>query len=226
MKALLPTNFRVTIAAVAVFVGLIQSSQASGPDLYVSDNLTGSIYELKPDASRLTFASGLERPTGLAFDSSGDLFVSESDTGIIYKYDPFGVQSVFATGLTRPFGLTFDTLGNLFVVDFGTANFFNPDGTIYKFTPTGTKSTFVTGLYAPVGLVFSPTGDLFVSDFGADRIYEFNPLGIETLFATAPRPAGLAFDSAGNLFAATDGQPSGSRTITKFNSLGMGTVFA
>ena len=224
MKALLLTNLRITIAAVAVFVGLIQSSQAAGPDLYVTDNF-GSVFEFAPDGSRITFATGLDRPTGLAFDSSGDLFVSESDTGIIYKYDSFGVQSVFATGLTRPFGLTFDTLGNLFVADFGTANFINPDGAIYKFTATGTRSTFASGLLAPVDLAFSPTGDLFVADFGRGSIYEFNPLGVETLFANVPRPEGLAFDAAGDLFA-TIGQANGSRTITKFNAAGMGTLFA
>ena len=47
------------------------------------------------------FASGLVRPEGLAFDSSGNLYVVESP-GDIIKYDPTGNHSVFASGLLYP----------------------------------------------------------------------------------------------------------------------------
>ena len=43
----------------------------------------GSIYEYTPDGVRSTFASGLNQPRGLAFNSAGDLFVAENGSGNI-----------------------------------------------------------------------------------------------------------------------------------------------
>ena len=58
----------------------------------------------------------------------------------------------------------------------------------------------------------------------ANEIDEFTPGGVKSVFATAGLncPIGLAFDSAGDLYAAnnTDG------TIEKFTPDGHGTVFA
>ena len=39
----------------------------------------GNIYKITPAGLRTTFASGLDRPTGLAFDSAGNLFVTTGD---------------------------------------------------------------------------------------------------------------------------------------------------
>ena len=62
----------------------------------------------------------------------------------------------------------------------------------------------------PIGANANP-GDMYVSDNGA--IYQYTPSGVPTVFASSLNfPRGLAFDKAGNLFAAI----SGNGTIVKF----------
>lgn len=192
-------------------------------DLYVSDNV-GTIFEFN-NGNRFTFATGLQRPTGIAFDPAGNLYVSESDTGIIYKFDVNGNRSIFASGLARPFGLTFDEVGNLYVADFG--NSATPGfGAIVRFTPSGTASTFASGLYTPTDLAFDSGGNLFVSDYLAGIVYRFTSGGVGNPFATGlGRPFGLAIDATDNVFVA-NGQANGSRMITKFNQAGLGVLFA
>ena len=87
-------------------------------DLFESDSNSGTIYKFAPDGTRSTFTSGLNHPTGLAFDSAGNLFESDSNSGTIYKFAPDGAQSTFATGLNGPIGLAFDSAGNLFEADY------------------------------------------------------------------------------------------------------------
>ncbi len=55
-----------------------------------------------------TFATGLNNPRGLAFDSLGDLYVTEAlKDGDILRFTPGGAESVFASGINRPVFLTF-----------------------------------------------------------------------------------------------------------------------
>jgi DNA-binding beta-propeller fold protein YncE len=76
---------------------------------------------------------------------------------------------------------------------------------------------------------------------GEGTIEEFNSSGVGTLFASFgalyegyplwPEPTGLAFNSAGNLFVATEFNPTQYRmysqyTIEEFNSSGVGTLVA
>ena len=68
-------------------------------------NGSGKIYKLTPNGVRTTFASGLDDPTALAFDSAGNLFVANVSfnlSGTIYKFTPGGARSTFASGLTHP----------------------------------------------------------------------------------------------------------------------------
>ncbi|MGA9207628.1 MAG: NHL repeat-containing protein [Terriglobales bacterium] len=83
-----------------------------------------------------TTASGLDFPTGIAFDSAGNLWIGDTDNSRVLQFAPpfangmsaslaLG-QASFTTstpattqnGLSRPFGLTFDSSGNLGVADF------------------------------------------------------------------------------------------------------------
>ena len=96
---------------------------------------------------RSTFASGLNEPSGLAFNSAGDLFETDLGSGNIYEFTPGGTRSTFASGLSNPNGLAFNSAGNLFEADFASGN-------IYEFTPDGVQSTFASGLPDPAGLAF------------------------------------------------------------------------
>ena len=75
----------------------------------------------------------------------------------------------------------------------------------------------------------SSAGNLFVANSGYhsfnSTIEEFDSAGVGTVFAGYPQAngaTGLAFDNAGNLYVADNGDG----TIRKFNSSGVGTVVA
>jgi sugar lactone lactonase YvrE len=144
----------------------------------------------------------------------GDLFASidgapGNGVGSIYKYTPNGLQSTVATGLFRPRGLAFDSAGNLFVATniCDATAWCHP--TILKITPQGVHSTFAIipdSLFAQ-GLAIDRSDNLFLMAIAWSNdvsiIYKLTPRGARGSFGFVPgHGMGLAFDGAGNLFAA------------------------
>jgi hypothetical protein len=113
------------------------------------------IYEFSTDGVQSTFASGLDSPNELAFDSAGDLFVANGGGDNILEFtNNAGTLSTnpvtFANGLNNPWGLAFSSAGILFVGD-------NYDGYIYEYTTNDVQSTFVDGSASfSVALAFAP----------------------------------------------------------------------
>lgn len=99
-----------------------------------------------------TFATGLDDPYGLAFDTYGDLFVSNVGNSTIDEFYYYGGERVFANssnGLSDPEGLAFDNNGNLYVVNTG-------DGTIEEFYGEGyDNSIYASGLDTPSSIAIS-----------------------------------------------------------------------
>ena len=165
-----------------------------------------------------------------------DLFASiggngENGGGFVYQYTPIGVQSIFASGLSRPGGVAFDHANNLFVATntFDSISF-TFQGAILKITPDGVQSTFATlsGDVYLRALAFDSSGNLFVMAQafpgpGPSTICKFTPGGVQSTFGSIPGTGvGLAFDSAGNLFAAD----SYDKTIYEFTPDGTSSIFA
>src|SRR5208282_2898869 len=132
---------------VCVGVVLLIAASTQAQNLFEADSVSGNIYEFTPGGARSTFASGLNNPYGLAFNSAGNLFEADRGSGDIYEYTPGGVQSTFASGFGYPSGLAFDSAGNLFEADEG-------NGVINEFTPGGARSVFASGLDYPTFLAF------------------------------------------------------------------------
>jgi len=184
----------------------------------------------------VTLATGAVTANG----ALNDLFASVNGAannggGFIYEYTPTGVQSIFTSGLSRPRGVAFDHFGNLFVA----TNTLDPNsghftGAILTIAPDGTQTTFAN--------VNGPSDDFFLSGSAIDQagdvfvlaidntvpnvlpstIYKFTPGGVQTTFGSAPGQGfGLAFDSAGNLYAAD----ALDATIYKFAPDGTRSVF-
>src|SRR4030095_5077127 len=135
-------------AAIVLGSGAVTANGAVN-DLFASvngsgDNGGGFIYQYTPAGVQGTFASGLSRPRGVAFDHFANLFVanmtcdvSGTCQGTIIKITPGGVQTTFATLSDQNFqpeGVAFDQAGNLFVMTIDLADT-NLASTIYKFTP-------------------------------------------------------------------------------------------
>ena len=154
----------------------------------------------------------------------------------ILEFTPDRTQSTYASGLLFPRGLAFDSIGNLFA-----AETLEPDnhdiGRALRFNLRNKVSTVgsVTNFFFE-GLAVDIAGNAYVmasddnSPTLAGTIFKFTPDGERIVFGSVPgitgdnepqQNWGLAFDSAGNLYAA-DG---GAQTIYKFAPNGARTVF-
>jgi DNA-binding beta-propeller fold protein YncE len=189
--------------------------------LYVSrDDNTITRIDTTTKAETIFATTGLDRPTGLAFDATGNLYAANYDSGTIERFTPGGVGTTFATGLNGPEGLAIDGAGNVYATS---------GNTIERFTPGGVASVFAsTGLNQPQGLAFDAAGNLYAANQGSNTIEKFTPGGIGSVLATSNAvtnlsgPQGLAFDAAGNLYAANEA-PS---FIEQIAPNGIGSTFA
>jgi sugar lactone lactonase YvrE len=198
---------------VALGAAILTCSGASAQNMFVSgtDPRGGEIFKFSWDGKQSIFATGLNYPGDLAFDSAGNLFVVDYmivggdlvGNAAIFKITPDGRLTIFASRLSYASSLAVNKTGNLFVADYDA-------GVIYQYKPTGSRATFASGLYHPVGVTLDSAGNLFVADNRIGNIYQgsiykYKPDGSRvTIAALDPgdRPADLAFDSMGNLYMA------------------------
>jgi sugar lactone lactonase YvrE len=163
-------------------------------------------------------SSGLQNPSGLAFDSAGNLSVaSDGIANFIEKFDTNGVAtSLIFASLSNPQGMAVDSAGNLFVAN-------NYGSTIQKFDTNGVASLFTT-LTAPFGLAFDSEGNLYAASSFENTISKFDTNANGSIFATngLMTPQGLAIDSLGNLYAVN----GNTNHIAKFTSGGAFSIFA
>jgi len=187
-------------------------------NVYVADNANHTIRKITPGGVVTTFAglagnpgsadgtgsaARFNDPVGVAVDSTGNLYVADAWNSTIRKITPGGVVRTLAglalnsgsadgTGsiarFNQPCGVTADSAGNVYVAD--TYNY-----TIRKITPGGTVTT-LAGLAGSYG---SADGTGSAARFGRA--------------SDGPGPAGVAVDSAGNVYVA-DGPNHTLRRIT------------
>src|SRR5262249_27417193 len=143
---------------------------AHAQNLYVSANVPGgshAIFEYTPSGVQSTYASGLNNPRGLAFDSIGNLYATTAkdagpiEIGRVLKYDLRNHVSTFGSASKSFFeGLARDIAGNVYVLA-------NDDtspteaSTIFKFTSSGDRIVFGSLFGQGWGLAFDSGGYLF-----------------------------------------------------------------
>ena len=245
------THFKKTKILRNIFLSLgaifALVTAAHAQNLYVSANAPGShkIFEYTPDGTQSTYATGLDNPRGLAFDSIGNLFAAHNperddhDIGRVLKFNLRNHVSTFGSAAYFSFeGLATDIAGNAYVM---ATDDRSPTaaGTIFKFTPSGERIVFgsVPGTpdatQANWGLAFDSAGNLYAADGNAQTIYEFAPNGTRTVFVgpsafePGESPVGLAFDSSGNLFVSIETfSDPGADSIVYFTPMGVKNRFA
>jgi sugar lactone lactonase YvrE len=171
----------------------------SAGNVYVADTLNSTVRKITPAGAVSTFAglagnfgsadgagtnAQFYGPQGIAADSAGFLYVADTANATIRRISPAGAVSLFA----------------------GAADNFN------SFDGTGTNASF----YHPEGLAVDGAGNVYVADTWNHTIRKITPAGaVSTLAGLAEnpgtadgtnskarfnRPAGIALDSATNLF--------------------------
>ena len=150
--------------------------------------------------------------------------------GHIFEYNLTGAQVNSFGNFSNPRGLAFNSAGDLFVANNFFPNANTVQAAIKEITPGGNRITLghLPNNSFAAGLAINSSGDVFVmggapGGAGTSTIFEFTPGGTRSVFGTIPGLGlGLAFDSAGNLFAAdvSDG------TIVKFTPGGTSSIFA
>jgi sugar lactone lactonase YvrE len=224
-------QLRTALFAVTVLT-LLAGGLAHADNIYVSCYGSGTIDKFDSSGNRSVFATGLNHPTGLTFDSRGNIWAAEGGNGTIVKFDSSGNSAIFTSGLSSPQSLAFDSTGNLYAAEYYGG--VSTTGTIDKFDSSGNKSVFFTGLNNPEGLTFDSSGNLWASNYFSaydgehnyytnGNIVKFDSSGNGAIFASGlDGLIGLAFDSSSNLYVAN----YSNGTIDKYDSSGNRTVFA
>ena len=225
-------------------------------NLYVANTISGTIVKFDTNGVGSLFASSsLARISSLAFDKADNLYVASEDDNRIWKFATNGVGSVFATNsfvLTNKTGyvytgashLAFDRAGNLYCAtdpqsgypDFSWGAYTNY--LIVKFTTNGSVSVFATNAgtsFWGSQLAIDSAGNAYTDfhDVSGSSIVKFSTNGIRSVFVTnVITPAGMAFDSADNLYVAqpvfvATNQYRGNRyQIEKFAPSGIRSLYA
>ena len=171
------------------------------PSVYNDSKLirAGSIEKLDPDGTRHTLISGLDNPSGIAFDTEGNLYYGNVTSGSLsvslFKRSPDGTMTslgqVFDTsaGSVSISGWGFDiAVGSSGEIYFNHPSVYGDSklirsGSIEKLDPDGTRSTLVSGLDNPSGIAIDSEGNLYYGNVGRTGIYYtssiYTGMGIE-----------------------------------------------
>jgi uncharacterized protein (TIGR03437 family) len=196
-------------------------------NIFIADTFNDRIRRISPDGIITTIAgingagyqgdngpaifARLNRPTGIAVDSSGNVFIADTVNHRIRKIDASGtIVSIAGTGaagfsgdggpavsaqLNMPESLAVDASGNIYVADTGNhrVRVISPRGTIT--TVAGSDPAAGDGgpatkalLFQPSGVAFDASGDLYVSDTLNNRIRRIGREGIIATFAGTGSP--------------------------------------
>jgi sugar lactone lactonase YvrE len=193
----------------------------SAGNAYVADSSNNTIRKITPAAAVSTLAGAVpvsgnadgtgasatfSSANGLAADTAGNLYVADTGNNTIRKVTPAGVVTTLA-GVPGSAG--------------------SADG-------PGATARFAS----PSGIAVDGAGNLYVADTGNNTIRKVTPAGVVTTLAGVPGsagsadgagaqtrfrgPAGIAADSAGNVYVAD----SGNNTIRKISPDGMVNTLA
>ncbi len=148
----------------------------SGESMFVADRDNNAIRFIDADAGQTytMITQWLNKPVGIARDSSGNIYVlnrGNGNNGNVLTFDMYGdFVATNAVALTNANGMARDINGNLYLTV--------QNNTVIRVTPAGVKSVVATVPHAGAvlrGLTVKYNGLLAVCDSGRHGIYLINP---------------------------------------------------
>jgi uncharacterized protein (TIGR03437 family) len=206
---------------------LCAATNGLAPASYTIETVAGS--SAVGDNGPATSAS-LSDAEGVAVDSKGNVFIADANDHRVREIAPDGTITTVAgdgfpgflgdggpasaSRLNTPYGVAVDRAGNLYIADLGNNRVrqVGPDGTI-------TTVSGIDTLQAPRNVAVDAAGNLYISEFAGARVWRLGTDGAMAIVAGTGSPgfagdggpatsaqlaypAGLAFDSSGNLYIA------------------------
>jgi sugar lactone lactonase YvrE len=182
-----------------------------GKELYVADPWHNRLLQINPSGAVHLIVSG-SHPTYLSLGPRGNILMTDRDANRLYEV----VLHVGKQSALLPIAGT------------GSAGFTGDGGPATK-----------AHLNVPYGVAMDRKGNIYVADSDNNRVQKISPSGVVTTFAgtgaagfsgddgpaakaTLYKPVGLAFDSAGNLYIADQGNGR----IRRVDTHGIITTFA
>ncbi|MNR81319.1 Serine/threonine-protein kinase PknD [compost metagenome] len=172
--------------------------------LYVANPTWGTVATVKLGGSDMgeirTLQTGLSSPRQAIVGPDNRVYVSCHDDDTIVRFSLNGDSfETWATGLSGPHGLAFDSAGSLHVSN-------RSAGTVVKLNASGGIASTFTGFQSPEAIAFDPQGHLLVAEAGGAirRLLAGSLTPEASTYATVYTPCGLAVDSAGDLYVASN----------------------
>ena len=131
-------------------------------ELFVCELYAGTVTAYRDATKVRVVASSLDKPHGLAFDSTGITYINEWSGNRILKVDRDGQVRPIAI-VEDPVGIAIGKSGDLYVAQ-------PQAGKVSRVKKDGTRIPLIEGLNEPRDPAFDDAGNLFVAETGAGRI--------------------------------------------------------
>ncbi len=190
---------------------------------------------LAPTATISGSSTTLNKPWGIALDSSSNIYVVDQGNSSLTVYPPLGSStgtlnesptatiSGSSTGLNQPWGIALDSSANIYVAN-------DTPASVLVYPPLGSSTgplneapsdttisaAMTTGLFDPYGIAVDFSGNIYVTNDTPPSVFVY-PLGSNgNAAATASingaatgleSPTGVAVDSSGKIYVADFGDP-------------------
>ena len=167
--------------------------------------------ETDPDLPIAKITKGITGPGAITVDRNMNLYIGNNN-GTTHNVEKFvppytgAPTATYSSGLSGPTDLAVAPDGTLYVAEATGGSFFSGD--IVEFPPGQTTPSMTLQVTFPFGITTDSVGNLYVSPGTTHDVEKFKPgsttgtfLGLQGLLS----PAGLAFDTAGNLVVVDEG---------------------
>lgn len=207
--------------------GLWTASGSNPAILRLSPGQLLTTGDLVPATEISTPSAQLFDLNGIAFDTDGTMWVTSGDDSRLVAFAPatltgsgsraatYVITSTATNSLSGPTSLAFDAQHRLWVANAANGTIVRFDRAQLATSGAPTPAVIISGLaIRPTSLAFDAAGSLWVSDSRLHTISKYTAAQLAASGSPAPqvvlsepantvaKPAGIAFDAAGNLWVA------------------------